>query len=364
MNASPFVPAAEKFRVRIGAIDFLSMDVVRVLLQSETGRGTFYEGQYLSLTLPDGDARCYSYAARCNGDGQIELHVRLHPDGKFSNLLRTTLRAGDVLEATGPFGACTWQRETDARGPVLMLATGTGLAPLKAMIESVMHETQQPVWLYWGGYTVSDLYMDAHFRALDARTPDFYYRPVLSRPQEGWTGDTGFVQNVAAAGHPVSRVSRVYACGSPAMVESARALFVDRLGLKESLFLSDAFEPGAPQAESGGESGLGGQSLVTLSIRTAAGEQSVLDVPSGANLKSVLQDAGLVRAVCGGRQSCGTCRVQLSRTQFPLLAAPRKAERRLLQALPEAGPFDRLSCQLFVDSSWDQMSFEIPPHAW
>ncbi|WP_162916157.1 FAD-binding oxidoreductase [Burkholderia sp. PAMC 26561] len=336
--------------------------MAKLSVRSETPvDGAFCEGQYLSLMLPDGNVRSFSYATRCQGDGRIELHVRLHPEGKFSNWLKTTLKPGDLIDAIGPFGDCTWQQDMDA-GPALMLATGTGIAPLKAIIETVLRKTQRPIWLYWGGRCSDELYMDADFRDLDASEPLFHYRPVLSVAQEGWAGAVGYVQELALADHAGSELSRVYACGSPAMVESARAQFVVHLGLHESRFLCDAFEPSSPTGN--GASRNAPESLITLNVRDSLGELSVIQAPSGENLKSVLQNAGLVKGVCGGRQSCGTCRIQLSSIQFLQLAAPQKAEMRLLQALPESGPFDRLSCQLHVDAWWHEMQIVIPPQAW
>lgn len=349
-------PATAPFAVEIRHIEALSAQVRRLVLQAQPpARARFAEGQFLSLMLADGSRRSYSYAGACRDDGTFELHVRLHAGGRFSTLLtQGTLRPGSRLEAIGPFGECVWQPATAADAPVLMLATGTGLAPLKALLEAQLPQPGAPLWLYWGGVSEQDLYLHDQLRALARRAPRFHYVPVLSQPSAHWPGERGFVQEIAMRDHRDLRAGTVYACGAPVMVRSALQQLCTHSGLDPARFHADPFEPSEPAPAPSRAA------PVRIEVRRADGSRTALALAAGGSLMTALRAARLLIGVCGGQQSCGTCRIRLSADQFQRLPAPARSEQRLLRALPASGALDRLACQIALDAALDGLQLTIP----
>jgi NAD(P)H-flavin reductase/ferredoxin len=204
-------------------------------------RAPFRPGQYLEVHLPDGSTRPYSLANAPNANDSAELHVRTEPGGRFSEQIASALRPGDLLTVETPFGDTTVDTGDE---PLLLLATGTGFAPVRSiLLDHAARRSVRPVHLYWGARRADDLYALAALRTWAARHPWLTVRPVLSRPDAGWDGATGHVQDVALAAHPDLSDHTVYACGSPAMTDAARDLLTGRAGLPAARFLSDAFVP-------------------------------------------------------------------------------------------------------------------------
>jgi CDP-4-dehydro-6-deoxyglucose reductase len=132
----------------------------------------------------------------------------------------------------------------DSDKPVVLLASGTGFAPIKALIEH-MQERQitRPATLFWGGRRPHDLYMDEWVRAQCAVMPHLSYMPVVSDalPEDNWQGRTGFVHQAVLEDIPDLSGYQVYACGAPVVVESAQRDFSDLAGLDEDEFFADSF---------------------------------------------------------------------------------------------------------------------------
>lgn len=206
-------------------------------------RVPFRAGQFLNVALPGGDTRPYSLANPPHRNDAAELHVRSEPGGRFSAEIVGSLRRGDTLTVEAPFGTATLD---DDGAPVVLLATGTGFAPVKSMVEDqIARRSTRPVHLYWGGRTEEDLYLRELPDRWAARYPWFDFTPVLSRPPAGWAGATGHVQDAALADHPDLRGHRVYACGNEAMTTGAFAALSRNAGLAEEHFQADAFVPAA-----------------------------------------------------------------------------------------------------------------------
>jgi CDP-4-dehydro-6-deoxyglucose reductase len=334
-----------------------SMVVLR-LLPLETSF-VYREGQYLSVALPGtSEHRSYSMATPCNPGEAIELHIRLHEHGVFSKMLRRQIKPGTSLTISGPYGDCVWNVPHNVASTVLLLATGTGIAPLKAIVERhVPTGDQHDIWLYWGGATPADLYAATELQFVAAAFPHFHFVPVLRSGAAGWSGATGLVQDVAALAHPDLSEAYVFACGAPMMVRMARDLFVSDNGLAEERFHSDSFESSVSSHVSKDQSG----STVTLFASLADGTVRPVQCRTGQTLMSSLVSQNLVTAICGGNQSCGTCRVTIGPSDFSSLSESSRSERRLLGALPGSGPFDRLSCQLEICSRHEGLLFNIPP---
>ncbi len=247
-----------KMPARIAAIERVSDDVIVLRLQLPAHeKFDYHAGQYIDLILRDGSKRSYSMANAPHLAERLELHIRHLPGGKFTDALfgRTepAVKERDILRLEGPHGSF-FLRE-DAGLPVVLLASGTGFAPIKAIIEQAIKiGFARPMRLYWGARTRADLYGHAQAEALAAQARaaglDLRYVPVLSEPraEEGWTGRTGFVHRAVMADLPDLSGWQVYACGVPIMVESARTDFVAQCALPAEAFFADAFVSEADKA--------------------------------------------------------------------------------------------------------------------
>jgi CDP-4-dehydro-6-deoxyglucose reductase len=221
---------------RVDALARLAPDVVQLILRlPPTAKFTFLAGQYINLILPSGVRRSYSLASGPRADGKLELHIRAVEGGVMSAYCFGPAAVNDLLRFEGPFGTFCWR---DHPGKVIFLATGTGIAPVKAMLEELAATPgsgERPVWVYWGGRKPDDLYCELQFPGLNLR-----YVPVLSQPHDGWQGRRGYVQEVALQDHADLRDAAVYACGSDAMIGAAREA-LKSAGLPAANFHSDAF---------------------------------------------------------------------------------------------------------------------------
>jgi NAD(P)H-flavin reductase/ferredoxin len=211
-------------------------------------RAPFRAGQYLNVFLPDGDARPYSLANSPQHNDAAELHVRTEPGGRFSEQIAASLRCGDRLTVETPFGEVFAPEGPQGEGheirPLILLATGTGFAPMKSIVlDHVYRRMSRPVHLYWGARTAAGLYMADLARHWEQRYDWFTFTPVLSRPGSFWEGRTGYVQDALLADRGDLQNHEVYACGSEAMTAAALATLSREAGLPEGQFHADAFVP-------------------------------------------------------------------------------------------------------------------------
>lgn len=242
-----------KLPVRVTKIQRAAADVAVLTLQlpsSETFR--FYPGQYIELILKDGKRRSYSMANSPDQAATLELHVRHMPGGLFTDHVfgvgPTQMKERDILRFEGPLGSF-FLRESDK--PIVFLASGTGFAPIKAIVESMIERgIERPAVLYWGGRRPHDLYMDELARSWVSKLPGFVYIPVVSDAlaEDHWEGRTGFVHQAVMADLPDLSGYEVYACGAPVVVESARRDFRWHCGLPDEAFFADAFTSAADTA--------------------------------------------------------------------------------------------------------------------
>jgi CDP-4-dehydro-6-deoxyglucose reductase len=205
----------------------------------------FMAGQYVDFLLKDGKRRSYSIACRPSAEGvsHIELHIRHVPGGHFTDrLFAGEVKEREVMRFEGPLGSF-YLRE-DSNKPIIFLASGTGFAPIKAMIEhAIARGIQRPMQLYWGCRKPADLYMAALPQQWAREVPGFSYVPVLSEvsAQDGWQGRTGLVHQAVMADHPDLSGHEVYACGVPVMVDAAQRDFLAQCGLPDDAFFADSF---------------------------------------------------------------------------------------------------------------------------
>ncbi len=239
-----------KMPARVNALERLSHDVMLIRLQLPANDPFVYHaGQYVEFILRDGARRSYSMAnARHNGP-MVDLHVRHMPGGRFTDHVFGAMKEKEILRIEGPFGSFYLREDSDK--PMVLLASGTGFAPIKALIEHMQFQKiTRPATLYWGGRRPEDLYQDAWVRAQLEQMPNLTYVPVVSNatPQDAWTGRTGFVHKAVIEDLPDLSGYQVYACGAPIVVDSARFDYSDLAGLPEDEFYADSFITEADKA--------------------------------------------------------------------------------------------------------------------
>jgi len=205
----------------------------------------FLAGQYVDLVLRNGVRRSFSMANAPHDDASLQLHLRNY-GGEFSQFVFSTMKEKDILRVEGPFGTFFLREESPK--PIVLIASGTGFAPIKAIVEHAIHTgLSRPMTLYWGCRVRADLYL----HELAQRWHDegrLRYVPVLSDApaSDGWTGRTGLVHQAVMADFPDLSGHQVYACGAPIMVEAAHRDFTTACRLPEDEFYSDSFTPYAP----------------------------------------------------------------------------------------------------------------------
>ncbi|MDR1889389.1 MAG: CDP-6-deoxy-delta-3,4-glucoseen reductase [Zoogloeaceae bacterium] len=227
--------------VRVEAMEKRAPDVITLNLRlpaSETF--TFRAGQFIDVLLADGQRRSYSIANAPEQAGVLELHIRRVPGGRFTGQVFEQMKVKDILRFEGPHGG--FYLRDDSKKPVILLASGTGFAPVKAMVEhAIAQNSDRPLHIYWGCRKEIDLYLSALPTAWAAEHAHIRYTPVLSEPESGWRGRTGFVHQAVVADYPDLSRHEVYACGAPAMIDAARQDFANACKLPEEAFFSDAF---------------------------------------------------------------------------------------------------------------------------
>lgn len=238
-----------KMPVRVAAMTQLAPDVMSISLQlPATERMQFLAGQYVEFLLRDGKRRSYSIASAPHEEGPIELHVRHMPGGVFTDYVfgvregQPAMKERDILRFEGPLGSFFLREDSDK--PIILLASGTGFAPIKAIVEhTIFQNITRPMTLYWGGRRPGDLYMRELCEQWAATLPHFRFVPVISDalPEDNWSGRTGFVHRAVMEDQPDMSGVEVYACGAPVMVDSARRDFHAQCGLPEHAFFADAF---------------------------------------------------------------------------------------------------------------------------
>ena len=209
----------------------------------------FLAGQYLEFLLKDGTRRSFSMGNAPHDDALLELHVRHVPGGQFTDHVFGKMKERDILRFEGPQG--TFFLREDSAKPIVFVASGTGFAPIKSIVEYAIHKgIARPMTLYWGGRRPRDLYLHALAEGWAARGL-LKYVPVISDalPEDAWAGRTGFVHRAVMVDFPDLSGHQVYACGVPIMVDSARRDFTTLCKLPEDEFYADSFTTQADTAQ-------------------------------------------------------------------------------------------------------------------
>jgi CDP-4-dehydro-6-deoxyglucose reductase len=243
-----------KMPVRVTSLTRLSHDVMGVRLQlPASDMMKYHAGQYVEFLLRDGDRRSYSMAnaphTQVDAPG-LELHIRYMAGGKFTEHVFNAMKEKEILRIEGPYGSFFLREDSDK--PLVLLASGTGFAPIKALIEHMQFKgITRPAVLYWGGRRPADLYMNDWMLAKVAEMPNLRYVPVISDalPEDQWNGRTGLVHKAVLQDFADLSGHQVYACGAPIVVESARDDYSALAGLPAESFFADSFTTEADKAK-------------------------------------------------------------------------------------------------------------------
>ena len=232
------IPPRKTLPCRIDALERLNADVLQVTLRlPPSSNFEFFPGQYIDMIAGPSLRRSYSIANAPRADKRLDLHVREVPGGAMSAYWFHRAKVNDLLRLDGPLGTF-FLREISDRN-LVFLATGTGIAPVRAMLQGLAAagptDGPRSVSVYWGARDVDDLYCE-----IKSGAPEVSYKPVLSRANSSWSGARGHVQDIFLGEKPDLANTAVYACGSEAMISSARARLI-QAGLPPNCFESDAF---------------------------------------------------------------------------------------------------------------------------
>jgi CDP-4-dehydro-6-deoxyglucose reductase len=227
---------------RIARMQLLAPDVMQVFLRLPAVEPLqFRAGQYLDVLLDGGKRRSFSIASPPHDSDQIELHVRHVPGGGFTSQLFEKLNAGTLLRIEGPLGQFIYR---DSVAPALLIAGGTGFAPIKSMLRHALEKgTTRELHVYWGARHSVDLYEEKALLEWTRAFPNLRFTAVLSEAdvEEGAHRRTGLVHEAVLADYPDLAAFDVYAAGPPAMIEAIRATFLVR-GLAEDRLHFDSFD--------------------------------------------------------------------------------------------------------------------------
>ncbi|MGR2740335.1 NADH:ubiquinone reductase (Na(+)-transporting) subunit F [Billgrantia sp. Q4P2] len=228
-----------KVNATVVALDDLTHDIKQVRLRLEDGeRFAFTAGQYAQVTFPGCPTREYSMASHPD-EPALEFHVRHVPGGATSTHVASKLTVGDRVAVEGPFGS-SYLREKHA-GPIIAVAGGSGLAPVKSIIETALAAgMRQPIRLYIGARDERDVYLESHLQQLAARHANLQVNIVLSEPTGPTERATGLVTEFIAANEDGLTGCHAYLAGPPPMVEAATELLAAR-GVPADHIHADAF---------------------------------------------------------------------------------------------------------------------------
>jgi CDP-4-dehydro-6-deoxyglucose reductase len=231
---------------RVESLRKLSHDVMEMQLKLPASENlAFFAGQYIDFLLQGGRKRSFSLANAPIEDNYLSLHLRHVKGGYFTDHVFNAMREKDLVRIEGPHGSFYLRTDEESKQrPLILMAGGTGFAPLKAMIEHMLsEEVDRPVYLYWGVRTQTDLYQNDLAEKWAFQYENIHYIPVLSDADDdtNWQGRTGFVHQAIADDFSDLSTFSVYMSGPPPMINAAKTAFMQQ-GLENEQLYSDSFD--------------------------------------------------------------------------------------------------------------------------
>ena len=226
------------FVSKIDVIENISDDVIKLILRLPPNANfKFIAGQYVNIIKGD-IKRSYSIANILRSDNKLEFFIKKYKNGLMSDYFFSKAKVNDLLRFEGPLGTFFYRKDDSVKN-IIFLATGTGIAPVKALLDQLNKDPElysdKKIWLFWGGRYKKDMFLEFNYDNMN-----FKYIPVLSRETDNWQGERGYVQGAVLKQIIDLENSQVYACGSNAMIRSSKELLIKNK-IKTHNFYSDAF---------------------------------------------------------------------------------------------------------------------------
>lgn len=237
----------KEYRAEVASLKDLTYDIKQVVLRLiEPQEITFTAGQYIQFEVPEYELsseevyRAYSMASQPSRKNEVELEIRLVPNGICTTYVFNYLKEGDRVTINGPYGEF-YLRNSDA--DILFIAGGSGMAPIKSILYDMYEKgIQRKATYFFGARAVRDLFLVEEMREMEKNMPGFTFVPALSEPlpEDNWEGETGLITDVLDRHYSSMDNLEAYLCGSPGMIDAAVAVLTKK-GLPEEKIYFDKF---------------------------------------------------------------------------------------------------------------------------
>jgi len=235
-----------KMPARVTEKTLLAPDVMRIKIKLPNAqRLQFLAGQYLEILLDEGKRRAFSIASSPQSEDEIELHIRHVDGGGFTGWVFDELKERDILRLEAPLGTF-FIRNDKLERPMILMGGGTGIAPLKSMLEDLLeNQDTRPLHLFWGARSRADLYMHAQAQKWAEQNRHIQYSSALLEAEDAKTSGSfnGFVHQAVLQQYPDVSGFDIYMSGPPAMIDTSRSAFLEHGAEKQRIFF-DSFEFG------------------------------------------------------------------------------------------------------------------------
>ncbi len=234
-----FLPI-RKAAYAVSKYHLLKNNVYQIFLTPKNKPIQYHAGQYIKIIGNDGTMLPFSIANEPSTHQYLELQIKAVPDNIYTCQIIEKIKAKNTLQLRGPYGKAIYRSKPNL--PIIFIAGGTGIAPLKAIIEQAfVNNDRRKLHLYWGGKSADALYLSQHMQALAKTHNNFDFTPVVNNADAYWQGATGLVHKVVAQHHANLHDYQVYASGPTKMVYAALDVLIEK-GLRPPLLFSDTFE--------------------------------------------------------------------------------------------------------------------------